>query len=53
MSALFIDHVPATWNKLAYPSVLGLGAWMQDLVLRIRELESWSTDFTVSLVNPI
>ena len=46
-NALFLDQVPATWTQRAYPSLLGLSAWFADLLLRIRELENWSTDFVV------
>ena len=42
---LFMDKVPDRWTNLAYPSQLGLGAWYQDLQLRLRELESWVSDF--------
>lgn len=47
-SALFLDQVPATWSSRAYPSLLGLSAWFADLLLRLRELETWATDFVVS-----
>lgn len=47
-NALFLDQVPATWTQRAYPSLLGLSSWFADLLLRIRELETWSTDFVVS-----
>lgn len=47
-NALFLDQVPPTWSKRAYPSLLGLTPWFLDLLLRIRELETWSTDFVVS-----
>lgn len=46
-NALFLDQVPPVWAKRAYPSLLGLAAWFVDLLLRIRELETWSTDFVV------
>ncbi|GCC24108.1 hypothetical protein chiPu_0002508 [Chiloscyllium punctatum] len=46
-NALFFDTVPATWAALAYPSLFSLGAWFSDLLLRIRELEAWSTDFAL------
>ncbi|XP_015211854.2 dynein axonemal heavy chain 17 [Lepisosteus oculatus] len=46
-NALFLDSVPESWTKLAYPSLHGLGAWYADLLLRIRELESWTTDFAL------
>uniref|UniRef100_H3BBD5 Dynein axonemal heavy chain 17 n=1 Tax=Latimeria chalumnae TaxID=7897 RepID=H3BBD5_LATCH len=44
-SALFFDNVPDTWTARAYPSLHGLGSWFTDLLSRIRELESWTTDF--------
>ncbi|XP_071797739.1 dynein beta chain, ciliary isoform X1 [Asterias amurensis] len=49
-NALFLDQVPETWNKRAYPSMLGLSAWYADLLLRIKELESWTADFALPTV---
>lgn len=46
-NALFLDQVPAIWSKRAYPSLLGLTSWFADLLLRLRELETWATDFVV------
>jgi dynein heavy chain len=46
-NALFLDQVPTSWSKKAYPSLLSLGPWYADLLQRIRELESWSSDFIV------
>lgn len=46
-NALFLDQVPQVWASRAYPSLLGLAAWFVDLLLRIRELDTWSTDFVV------
>jgi hypothetical protein len=48
-SALFLDQVPTSWAKKAYPSMLSLGPWYADLLQRIRELESWSSDFIVRI----
>lgn len=48
-NALFLDQVPPVWANRAYPSLLGLTAWFVDLLLRIRELETWSTDFVVCI----
>lgn len=45
--ALFLNQVPSIWSQRAYPSLLGLSSWFVDLLLRIRELETWSTDFVV------
>uniref|UniRef100_A0A5G2QUI5 Dynein axonemal heavy chain 17 n=1 Tax=Sus scrofa TaxID=9823 RepID=A0A5G2QUI5_PIG len=46
-TALFYDTVPDTWVARAYPSMMGLAAWYADLLLRIRELEAWTTDFVL------
>lgn len=45
---LFMDKVPLTWEKRAYPSLLPLGAWYSDLMTRLRELESWVSEFQVN-----
>lgn len=50
-NALFLDQVPVIWTQRAYPSLLGLTSWFVDLLLRLRELETWSTDFVVSISN--
>ncbi|XP_034148435.1 dynein heavy chain 17, axonemal-like [Esox lucius] len=46
-NSLFLDTVPEFWTKLAYPSLQGLGGWYADLLLRIKELEAWTCDFTL------
>ncbi|XP_039357487.1 dynein heavy chain 17, axonemal isoform X16 [Mauremys reevesii] len=46
-NALFYDNVPDFWTNRAYPSLFGLGAWYADLLLRVRELEAWTTDFAL------
>lgn len=46
-NALFLDQVPQVWASRAYPSLLGLTSWFVDLLMRLRELEAWSTDFVV------
>ncbi|XP_050529246.1 dynein beta chain, ciliary-like [Daktulosphaira vitifoliae] len=42
---LFMDKVPPSWEKRAYPSLLSLSAWYADLLIRLRELESWVSEF--------
>ncbi|CAG7822933.1 unnamed protein product, partial [Allacma fusca] len=37
-NTIFMDQVPPSWNKVAYPSTLGLASWYADLLLRVREL---------------
>ena len=44
-NALFLDQVPDTWHRRAYPSLLPLGLWYADLIQRVKELESWCGDF--------
>ena len=46
-NSLFLDQVPVIWAARAYPSLLGLTGWFVDLLLRLRELETWSADFVV------
>lgn len=43
--ALFMDAVSERWAAKAYPSLLPLGQWVNDLQIRIKELESWVGDF--------
>lgn len=45
---LFLDRVPPNWERRAYPSLLPLGSWYADLLKRLRELESWVSEFQVS-----
>lgn len=52
-NALFLDQVPQIWASRAYPSLLGLTNWFVDLLMRLRELEAWSTDFVVNKKNII
>ncbi|CAG5911397.1 unnamed protein product [Menidia menidia] len=49
-NAIFLDTVPDSWTKLAYPSMLGLALWVSDLLARIKELEAWSADFLLPSV---
>jgi len=45
---LFMESVPPSWTKLAYPSTLGLPSWFADMLNRITELSNWTVDFNVS-----
>jgi len=47
MNSLFMDKVPGPWEAKAYPSTFGLTQWYNDLLLRIKELEIWSNDFSL------
>ena len=46
-NALYFNTVPDSWTKRAYPSMDGMVAWYADLLLRIRELENWVSDFAM------
>ncbi|XP_066560773.1 dynein axonemal heavy chain 9 [Amia ocellicauda] len=49
-NAIFLDQVPESWTKRAYPSMAGLAAWFVDLLNRIKELETWTSDFALPSV---
>lgn len=49
-SALSYDAVPDTWSKVAYPSTYGLAQWFNDLLLRCRELDTWTQDLALPAV---
>lgn len=42
--ALFMERVPPAWEKLAYPSLRGLGSWMSNLSARAVQLQGWVED---------
>ena len=44
-NSLFLDSMPESWAKRAYPSLFGLAQWYADLLLRVKELETWVSDF--------
>ncbi|KAJ3202267.1 hypothetical protein HDU82_007485 [Entophlyctis luteolus] len=50
MNAMFMNQIPAAWEKLAYPSLSGLALWYADLLLRIKELENWVAEFQMPAV---
>ncbi|KAJ6640492.1 hypothetical protein lerEdw1_013683, partial [Lerista edwardsae] len=49
-SSLFYDLVPDAWTKLAYPSTYTLAQWFNDLLLRCRELDTWTQDLVLPAV---
>ncbi|KAI9353687.1 dynein heavy chain and region D6 of dynein motor-domain-containing protein [Obelidium mucronatum] len=50
MNAMFLNQIPASWEKLAFPSLSGLALWYADLLLRIKELENWVAEFQLPAV---
>lgn len=49
-NAIYLDQVPDSWTKRAYPSMSSLAIWFMDLLNRIRELETWTSDFSLPSV---
>ncbi|XP_048221904.1 LOW QUALITY PROTEIN: dynein axonemal heavy chain 9 [Perognathus longimembris pacificus] len=46
-NALYLDTVPESWARRAYPSTACLAAWFLDLLSRIKELEAWTGNFAM------
>jgi dynein heavy chain len=44
--AIFLNKVPAPWDKLAFPSTRGLGTWLFNLKQRLDQLNAWKDDPT-------
>jgi len=44
MDAIFLDKIPATWAKLAFPSTRGLGSWLDNLKHRLDQLNLWKEE---------
>ena len=47
MSALANDRVPHGWERLAYPSLRGLGSWLVNLLARVQQLQEWSAEMAL------
>jgi len=46
MNSIFLDRIPASWEKLAFPSTRGLGSWLDNLKHRLDQLNQWKEDPT-------
>ncbi|XP_047352693.1 dynein beta chain, ciliary-like [Vespa velutina] len=44
---IFMNAVPPSWTRLAYPSNLNLSSWFMDMLNRVGELASWTSDFNL------
>ena len=44
MTSLFMDEVPATWAKRAWPSRKTLNGWLGNFTNRLTQLEDWSNN---------
>merc|ERR1719240_1850582 len=60
LNALFMDSIPATWAKRAWPSRRGLVSWLSNFTLRLNQLDEWQNNpmeipkvtWLSGLVNP-
>ena len=48
--SLHFNRVPDSWATAAYPSMLSLNAWFEDLLKRNKQLDSWSSEFAFPAV---
>lgn len=44
MNALFMDEVPKSWAKYAWPSRKALNGWLANFMSRLTQLEDWSNN---------
>jgi dynein heavy chain len=51
MFSIAANKVPAAWERVAYPSLLPLGAWVANLSERAKQLQEWCTDFQIPRVT--
>lgn len=47
MMSIYVNAVPATWEKLAYWSLRPLVTWWKDLLDRHKQLVDWSAELTL------
>lgn len=40
-TSLYLDRIPPTWQKRAWPSLRTLTTWLNDFILRLIQLEEW------------
>ena len=43
-NSLYLDRIPATWQKRAWPSMRALTPWLLDFTLRLAQLEEWQNN---------
>jgi len=44
MNAIFMNKIPATWDKLAFPSTRGLNSWLDNVKQRLDQLNAWKDE---------
>jgi dynein heavy chain len=43
-SSLYLDRIPPSWQKRAWPSLRPLGSWSSDFMSRLGQLEEWQNN---------
>jgi len=43
-SSLYLDRIPAAWQKRAWPSMRPLSSWLNDFNFRLVQLEEWQNN---------
>jgi dynein heavy chain len=43
-TCLYLDRVPPTWAKRAWPSLRGLSTWLNNFMARLVQLEEWQNN---------
>lgn len=43
-NALNLEKIPASWNKLCYPTKRSLATWLDNLLKRVEQLSTWKDD---------
>jgi len=43
-TSLYMDRIPATWQKRAWPSMRALSPWLLDFTLRLNQLDEWQNN---------
>jgi len=60
MDSIYLNRVPLSWSKLAFPSTRGLGSWLDNIKQRLEQLNQWKEEpsriptvtFLNRLMNP-
>ncbi len=43
-TSLYLDRIPVTWQKRAWPSLRPLASWLNDFIQRLQQLEDWQNN---------
>merc|ERR1712072_172745 len=51
MECLYMETIPAPWEKKSYPTLRSLGPWVMDVLQRCAQLADWTGDLAVPKVS--